>query len=243
MIRVTTFIAGLIASISSSAMAQDASQFQQEPPVVVELFTSQSCSSCVPATEFLAELSEKRNVIVLGLHVDYWNTLNTRDGRWKDPYSSAAYTERQRQYNMNIRHRRSVYTPQMVINGTYEAVGSDRGNVLAMIEQSQTQMSPAPIAFETDGSRISFTIDPKDKGEAFLISFKEVVDTDVRGGENAGVHFVDVNVVSNVDRLGSVGGQGATFDVASPKEGYGCALIVQAPDQGRIINAAYCPAL
>ena len=94
-------------------------------PVLVELFTSEGCSSCPPADRFLAELIQKQpitgvRVVPVALHVDYWDSLG-----WRDPFASKEFTDRQHAY-ADVMHLRSVYTPQMVVNGTSEFVGSDR---------------------------------------------------------------------------------------------------------------------
>src|ERR1700736_1842766 len=94
-----------------------------ERPIVVELFTSQGCSSCPPADALLAELAQRPDVIALGFHIDYWDDLG-----WKDPLSSPAATARQRDYARQF-GRRQVYTPQLVVDGAEEAVGSDRAAV------------------------------------------------------------------------------------------------------------------
>jgi len=91
-----------------------------EPTAVVELFTSEGCSSCPPADDVLSDLEKRDDVIVLSWHVDYWNRLG-----WEDPFSDAAYTKRQREYS-NAFRLRSIYTPQMIVNGTREFVGSNR---------------------------------------------------------------------------------------------------------------------
>lgn len=93
-----------------------------EPTVIVELFTSQGCSSCPSADKLLSELSEKENVLALSFHVSYWNYLG-----WKDPYSSEQFTERQRAYAKKL-HLSSIYTPQIIVNGQEEFVGSNRAS-------------------------------------------------------------------------------------------------------------------
>src|SRR5205814_1096869 len=109
-------------------------------PVVVELFTSQGCSSCPPADRLLSELAERPDVIALGLHIDYWDDLG-----WKDPLSSPEATARQRDYARQF-GRRQVYTPQLVVDGTEEAVGSDRAAVLQALKQTKRD-TLAPVAF------------------------------------------------------------------------------------------------
>jgi len=99
-------------------------------PVVAELFTSQSCSSCPPTEKLFAELDERDDLIVLEWHVDYWDKLvHGHAGAWKDPYSSTDYIARQRQYNRAFHGTGGAYTPQAVINGSAETVGNRRSDV------------------------------------------------------------------------------------------------------------------
>ena len=115
-----------------SASTGDANAGDRNGAVVVELFTSQGCYSCPPAEKFLGDLAEQETVIALDFHVDYWdNLVHGADGKWKDPFSRPAYTQRQRVYNQRIRGTGNVYTPQMVIDGRLEAVGSRRIAVLS----------------------------------------------------------------------------------------------------------------
>src|SRR5918996_4983900 len=101
----------------------------QTNPVVVELFTSQGCSSCPPADALLAELAGKDGVIALALHVDYWDYLG-----WADSFASPAFTARQRAYAKKA-HSRTIYTPQMIVQGEDRLVGSDDEMVLARIKE------------------------------------------------------------------------------------------------------------
>ena len=96
---------------------------------VVELFTSQGCSSCPPADALLADLADRDDVLALSFHVDYWDYIG-----WKDPFASPQYTQRQRVYSQ-VFGKRYVYTPQMVVNGSFEMTGSDRAGVLKRIRR------------------------------------------------------------------------------------------------------------
>ena len=104
-----------------------------ERPIVVELFTSQGCSSCPPADALLGELAKRTDVLALGFHVDYWDYIG-----WKDPYASKLATKRQRQYAETFKLS-YVYTPQMVVNGVTESVGSDRAGIEAAVEKAKTR--------------------------------------------------------------------------------------------------------
>src|SRR5215468_11074005 len=119
----------LLLSVALAAPVTVLAQPAPPAPVLVELFTSEGCSSCPPADAFLADLASGRvsagaEVVPLALHVDYWNRLG-----WKDPFSSSAFTERQAMYEK----MRGIYTPQMVVDGENELVGSNRSRALDVI--------------------------------------------------------------------------------------------------------------
>ncbi len=240
--RATNLLSAAIAALSvtlTSAHAQDAPRAE---PVVVELFMSQSCSSCIVASDYLQELAAREDIVALNWHVDYWNMLDTKNGRWVDPYSDHAYTKRQKVYNKNIRHRSSVYTPQMVIGGVSEAPGSAREKVRSAIDQTASSHSPASVTvIKTDGN-VVFNVGESDTGgNAYFVTMHPTLITDIRHGENAGQKLNEANVVAGVEPLGVVRRVGAQLTVAAPEDGLHCALIVQEPRQGRIIAASYCP--
>jgi len=138
----------LVASVLLSSIAGSVAARGAEPaavsPVVVELFTSQGCSSCPPADALLAELTGRPDVVALSFHVDYWDYIG-----WKDPYASPQYTARQQRYTqaLNLRY---VYTPQIVVDGRADVVGSHRAEVLAAIETAAQRDRPIDITFVTN---------------------------------------------------------------------------------------------
>lgn len=243
-LKLTAFFALCItasAGAFSPVLAEGASE--TKTPVVVEFFTSQSCRSCIPAAKYFRQLADRDDVVALSWHVDYWNTLQTRKGNWVDPYSDKNCTKRQRKYNINLRKRNSVFTPQMVISGAAEAVGSEEETVNKLIDDVSAQLAPVAISAEqaADGA-ITFTVgENQNGGNAYLVTFMPEIMTDVTGGENKGRQYYGINAVKNLQSLGAVRSVGASVTVAPPEEGYGCALIVQEPNQGRIITAQYCP--
>ncbi len=234
---VALFAVGLTQGLSQG-LAQDSSH----GPVVVELFTSQACSKCRAADAFFSELASRDDVIAISWHVDYWNKLETRHGRWRDPYSDPQCTKRQRQYNKNLRGRRSIYTPQIVVNGIAETVGSNREDVGALINAARTGQPAAAIAAHRDDDKLVFDIGATPAGgEAFLVALKPVVSTEIHHGENAGMVIQEINVATELQSLGEVVSEGERLTVEAPQAGEHCALIVQEPSQGRILAAAYCP--
>jgi hypothetical protein len=207
--------------------------------VLVELFTSQGCSSCPPADRFLGELAERDDVIALSYHVDYWNYLG-----WRDPFSSAASTTRQRDYR-KVLGLRYVYTPQMVIGGIDQAVGSGRGKVLSAIERRRGKAGlniaishPAPgEALVT----ISAGAQPRRPAAILLFAYDRRHATEIRRGENEGVTLVNRNVVRTHRRIGTWNGEQTSIRLSLKKLGItgqdGCAIIVQ-PEQGGAVYGA-----
>src|SRR5262244_3732178 len=125
--------------IGAGARAQD------KAPVVVELFSSEGCSSCPPADALLGELAQRPGIVALAFHVDYWDYIG-----WKDPYASPANTQRQHDYAAALRLH-MVYTPQMVVDGRTDVVGSERADVEAAIGKAAAQPKLA-VAIEKDGA-------------------------------------------------------------------------------------------
>src|SRR6266436_6799791 len=111
-----------------------------ERPTVVELFTSEGCSSCPPADALLAELAGRPEVLALSFHVDYWDRLG-----WKDPFSSPAATARQHRY-ARLLGLATVYTPQIVVDGRWQAVGSERGDVERALDLARRNRDRVPVA-------------------------------------------------------------------------------------------------
>ena len=163
--------------------------------VVLELFTSEGCSSCPAADKIAARLSEeyKGKLLVLGFHVDYWNSLG-----WKDIYSSSACTQRQQWYAQQFRSA-SVYTPQAVINGKDELVGSDENRLRSLINKylRSTPTTSLQINTQTEGNTIGVNYIAINPGEAIvhfaLVQLHAV--TEVRNGENSGSRLQHINVV------------------------------------------------
>jgi len=207
-------------------------------PIVVELFTSQSCSSCPPAEAYFRELAARPGLIALEWHVDYWNDLRHGDaGRWHDPFSSPAYTERQRTYNERLRGSPGGYTPQAVVAGRAETTGSNRKTIEGLIVEAGKTRPAATITATRDGNiRFSVTGAPKN-AQALLVTYRLAATTAVKGGENQGRTLDSAHLVTGAKKLGS----GPTFSTPLPASGEGCALLLSEPGLGRILAAAACP--
>ena len=198
-------------------------------PVVVELFTSQGCSSCPPADALLGELAKKSEVLALGFHISYWDSLG-----WKDPLSNKGSTERQKAYARRFTDGR-VYTPQMVVDGTNEMVGSDRAAVLGALREARPA-AIAPVSFAKDRRSVAIG-GGVGKGEIVLVRFAQRRTTHVGAGENTGRVADDFNGVETLTTLGAWEGSSLSFPIEPPAAGEGLAVLVQAPD-GHMLGAA-----
>ena len=221
---------------------------KKDSPAVVELFTSQGCYSCPPAEAYLGQLSKRQHVVALEYHVDYWDDLVYGNaGKWKDPFSSPLHTQRQRQYNLSIRKKTGVYTPQMVIGGILETVGSHENKVEKAIEiVGQTGTSSLSVKFSGSAPGIlDIQVGGSEKSAAgiWVVYFHPSVETRVRSGENKGKTLTSHNIVTQVVQVGEWRGAPLSLTVTRPKDrmGDGCAVIVQSKRPGPILGASYCP--
>ena len=219
------------------------SQTGRGHPVLVELFTSQGCHSCPPADALLGELAKRDDVIALGFHIDYWDYIG-----WKDPFADPLYTDRQRTYARALRNR-SIYTPQMVIDGTLDLVGSRRGEVTQAIDH-RLALNPAerpsvPISLLDTGNG-SLTVSlPKasvpETGEVMLAAATASHTTEIKRGENAGRTLSDFNIVRVLAKVGSYDGAAVSWTVersALPDTTDMVAVWLQAPEHGSVWGAA-----
>jgi hypothetical protein len=202
-------------------------------PVVVELFTSESCSSCPPADALLAGLAHDPSLLPLAFHVDYWNQLN-----WRDRFSSPAATARQRDYAATLGS--GVYTPQIVVNGTSQAVGSDQAAVHQAIQAARAAANATPLSLTAASGHVAVHVGAgAGSGTLLLIGFDHQHTTSVGGGENDGRTLLEANVVRSMQQIGQW--DGAARDVmAEMPAGERVAVLLQAPD-GRILAAAATP--
>jgi hypothetical protein len=166
------------------------------PVVVLELFTSEGCSSCPPADNLLPQLAKlDSNVIPLSFHVDYWNHLG-----WQDPFSSTEFSERQRQYGEQF-HLESVYTPELVVNGEYELVGSNRGEAESAIKkvlQEKTRVQLIINDVKLIAGKLQFTIHAAGdlaKTDLLAALVQKQATMNVKAGENSGARLSHINVV------------------------------------------------
>jgi hypothetical protein len=182
--------------------------------VVVELFTSEGCSSCPPADAVLTELATRQpvagvEVLALGEHVDYWDRLG-----WRDPFSSAAYSARQSTYDSHVFHRNEVYTPQLVVDGQLERVGSDVDAVQRAVKQAaQASKALVDVAAAQAGERslrvnLHIAVPPslvlRDSADVVVAITEDNLATDVRRGDNRGRTLRHSAVVRSLTAIGTL---------------------------------------
>ncbi|HZT39692.1 MAG TPA: DUF1223 domain-containing protein [Bryobacteraceae bacterium] len=224
--------------------------------VVVELFTSEGCSSCPPADLLLRRLQregvEGIDVIPLSFHVDYWNHLG-----WKDPFSSAAFSDRQQGYGRAF-HIESVYTPQMVINGQAECLGSDAPRVVELIRRA-AESPHAEVAARalSDGAAAMLAIrmdglPPAHKGEIIdvvLAMTEDGLASSVTAGENAGRRLIHTGVVRRLVKIAEIDrnkSAGYSADVKTPidpawrRDKVRAVVFAQERGSRRVVGAASC---
>jgi hypothetical protein len=184
-----------------------------ETLAVIELFTSQGCSSCPPADKLLSELRNDSSLLTLTLPIDYWDYLG-----WKDTLALPGHAVRQRAYS-TMRGDREIYTPQVVVNGTAQALGSDRGEIEKAVAQSRHGAATlkVPIRIAINSERLTVTLPDGSagatEGEVWLCPLSRSVAVGVGRGENRGRTLTYTNVVRRWVKLGSWSGKGETFTV------------------------------
>ncbi len=238
MTSVTVKLSGVLVAC---ALALAAFQVKAEDNLtVVELFTSQGCNSCPPADAYLSELAKRDNILALTWAVDYWNYLG-----WQDTFSQPAHTKRQKDYNHAL-GKLGVYTPQMVLNGVAQEVGSRQDRVEDWIRKQQ-EKHPAriPVSISIDGNNVVVTAGAREArrpATVWLIEYQQEADVNIQSGELQGKTLHYSNVVLNSHKLGVWNGEAATytlpFDAITDKATNGCAVLVQYDDTGPIIGAA-----
>ena len=219
-----------------------------QPATVVELFTSEGCSSCPPADKLLGEFAKDPSLIALSLPIDIWDYLG-----WKDTLALPGHTKRQRAY-AEVRGDRQVYTPQLVVNGSMHVVGSDPAaveHVIAETDRNPEIMSLAVLA-STEGSELSVTVKAQPgkqiHGEVWLCPLARAVSVAVGRGENRGDTLIYHNVVRAWRKLGDFAGADTSWTVPLDKIENGnvdaAAVIVQEGTRqkpGVVLGAAYTP--
>ncbi|MEZ5921814.1 MAG: DUF1223 domain-containing protein [Parvularculaceae bacterium] len=211
-------------------------------PVSLELFTSQSCSSCPAAEALFRDYAKRDDLVALEWHVDYWDKLPAGpNGAWRDVYSSKANTARQYAYNKKIRGRSTVYTPQAVIGGRTETVGSRKRTVDSLISNA-APATGATIEMRRDGDKIALNTTGPEGATVRLVRFINAATTRVRAGENDGRDLAEAHVVTEASAIAAIGEKPVASSFDAPAPGHGCAILVEEGGEGGpVIAAQYCP--
>lgn len=204
-------------------------------PVMLELYTSQGCSSCPPADALISELALRDDVLPLALHVDYWDYIG-----WVDQFASPAYTERQKSYAESVGSR-AIFTPQIIVGGTDHVVGSKPDQVDRLIEKHAADPSPVTLSLERGDDMV--TIDASLDEDTWegnmmvqLVRFDPHERVVIEGGENAGQTIDYVNIVTEWRVLGQWAGEvpfRAELEVEGP-----LAVVVQKAGPGEVLAVA-----
>jgi hypothetical protein len=186
-----------------------------EPRAVVELFTSQGCSSCPPADRILGELAKDPALIALSMPIDYWDYLG-----WKDTLADARFSARQKAYSQ-VRGDREVYTPQVVVNGSVQVIGSDRARIEGAIDATKKAdgVMAVPVTMTQAGKQLNVSVAASGKGsaaahgEVWICSISKQVPIAIRRGENGGREITYHNVVRNLLKVGDWNGGPGSWTV------------------------------
>ncbi len=237
-----------LAALGFAALLQPA---QADPPrAVVELFTSQGCSSCPPADELLVEYSRQPDIIALSLPVNYWDYLG-----WKDTLAHVAFTERQKAY-AHSRSDRQVFTPQMIVNGKKSCIGSDRAQIEKAIQYTSNGRKTLPVNVTVNEQSGTVTIQVEEtpdtaqrEAEVWVLPVLRTQTVPIERGENRGKTITYANVVRGLNRLGEWRGGSARFEMpleTARKGGDAYVVLLQSTDAARpgvILGAAKGPGL
>src|SRR5712692_12105079 len=219
-----------------------------DPRAVVELFTSQGCSSCPPADKIIGELAKDPSIIALSMPIDYWDYLG-----WKDTLADSRFSARQKAYS-NMRGEREVYTPQVVVNGSAHVIGSDRARIEGAIEDTKKAdgVMSVPISMTLAGKEINISVAASGKGaaaahgEVWICSISKAVPIAIGRGENRGREITYHNVERNMIKIGEWNGSSVSWTVPLEnisREGVDAAVVfVQDGNRdkpGPMLGAAY----
>ena len=241
--------ASIFAFLLTALGTQNTSYASDNQPIaVVEMFTSQGCSSCPPADKVVAAYAEDNNVLALSLHVDYWNYLG-----WKDTFSKPEFTKRQQKYAVSFA-RRGVYTPQAVVNGRNHVVGSHGSEITDLVDRykASNRGLVVPITASVSGGTVNISTSAE-AGDAtlYIVYFDKKRNVKIKRGENSGKTITYHNVVRKISTLGMM--KLGKLDITMPMDelkshgAEACAIILQKTTKdgtpGAIIGATVIDSL
>lgn len=233
-------LSGLIAAMAALSPTLAAPPTSSDTPVVIELFTSQGCSSCPPADAVIAELAQQDDLLPLSFFVDYWDYIG-----WKDIFAIPANSQRQRAYARQKGSRR-VYTPQIVIQGDQESVGSDQTKIKRYIKAARQNIADShiPISLDQNGNILNIRVAAAPDSQSAiltLITYRQRQQVAIGAGENRGRTINYTNIVRDLQPLGSWHGE--ALQLSLPVDDFtkgvdGVAVLLQRRNHGPIIGAA-----
>lgn len=230
MIRFTLSTLLLAAALGAPVAAAE------RPRGVIELFTSQGCSSCPPADRLMGELARDPSLVALSFAVTYWDYLG-----WRDTLASTENTERQQAY-AEARGDRQVYTPQMVVDGVWHAVGSDRDEIAAKVAKrgmgKGAQALTVPVSIERKDGKLNVVIGgataPVPAAHILLVTFERERSVAIGRGENEGTTVTYYNIVRTMKECATFNGAATTLQLDAPADAnLGAAVLVQAVGNGQ----------
>ena len=207
----------------------------EESPVLIELYTSQGCSSCPPADALLQDLAQRDDVIVLALHVDYWDYIG-----WADTFADPQFTARQKSY-ARAAGNRSVYTPQFIVDGADHVIGSRPMQVADLIREHGAQPDPVDLSVARRGGDLVIELAPLagHEGPAVvqLVTYKPREAVEIRRGENAGRTISYSNIVTSWQVIGEWNGRAGTRYTVQRSGSLPVVVVVQQPGTGAVLAA------
>ena len=223
---------GLTFAVAGAGLAVAADVPSGHPVAVVELFTSQGCSSCPPANDNIARLATRKDVLALSFGVTYWDRLG-----WKDTFASPQFTGRQWAYARTLHHD-NVFTPQVVVNGRADTVGQRLTEIDALIAGNSIAGGPA-LSLSSGTVRIGAGRAPAGHpADVWLVRYEPgVIEVPVRRGENTGRTLPHAHVVRNLVKLGTWDGHPAGIPLPAGPDGLAVAVLVQTSGTGPVIAA------
>ena len=231
---VSVGLIGAMAVLCLTAMAR-AQTAPPGKPVVVELFTSQGCSSCPPADALLGELAKLPNVVALAFHVDYWDSIG-----WRDRYEISIAAKRQVRY-VDTLNLSSAFTPQVVVDGRASYVGSDRRRILAALAERQEDV---PVAVEVSSSELVINLPDRAAQSDFdvnVVAYLPEATTPIGRGENSGRTLTEFNIAREFRRVATWDGKPNVLRLplaSFPADATQVAVLLQQSKQGSIVGSA-----
>lgn len=228
------FSIGKIAAFTIFIIAAGQSYASERLPVLVELFTSQGCSSCPPADAILGEMSKRVDVVALAFHVDYWDYIG-----WKDSFAHPSFSKRQKTY-ARLASRTAVYTPQFMVQGQESIAGSNLQELESAIARASQSKLGYKIKLGTESNHVRVTLIEalplrRIQADVFAIYFSPQLKVAIKSGENSGRVITYSNVVTKVERIGQWDGLKAWSKTISQRPDQNVAIIVQSKGQGKVI--------